>query len=88
MAPWHRGMVIRDAGGMRTATPAYFGTYGEFGEIRAFLDRCMHHYSNQDHSMLAANSADSSMISGNVGKQEIWRISAEHAHREEIGGTT
>jgi hypothetical protein len=32
----------------------------------------MHRYNNEDHSMLAANSAVSWMINGSVGKQEIW----------------
>jgi hypothetical protein len=68
-----RGLSV---GSSPKAYPAYFGTYGEFGEIRAFLDRfsklypvgrsSMHHYSNQNHSMLAANSAGGSMITGAV----------------------
>ena len=47
------------------AYPAYFGTYGEFEKIRAYLDQFpnlypigrngMHRYNNQDDSMLAAN---------------------------------
>ena len=49
------------------AYPAYFGHYGEFGKVRAYLDQFsnlypvgrngMHRYNNQDHSMLAANRA-------------------------------
>jgi protoporphyrinogen oxidase len=80
------------------AYPAYFGTYGEFNKVRAYLDQFsnlypvgrngMHRYNNQDHSMLAANSAVSSMINSGVGKREIWRINAEDAHHEEIGGPT
>ena len=38
--------------------------------------------------MLAAKSAASSMISGGVGKQEIWHISSEDSNHEEIGGPT
>jgi hypothetical protein len=37
----------------------------------------MHRYSNQDHSMLAANSAGGSMITGGVGKRKIWHINGE-----------
>jgi hypothetical protein len=48
----------------------------------------MHRYNNQDHSMLAANSAVSSMINGGVGKREIWHINAEDAYHEEIGEPT
>ena len=76
------------------AYPAYFGTYGEFDKVRAYLDgfsnlypvgrNGMHRYNNQDHSMLAANCAVSSMINGGAGKREIWRINAEDAYHEEI----
>lgn len=78
------------------AYPAYFGAYGEFDTLRAYLDRFsnlypvgrngMHRYNNQDHSMLAANSAVSSMIDGGNGKQEIWCINAEDGYHEEIDG--
>jgi hypothetical protein len=44
----------------------------------------MHRYNNQDHSMLAANSAVNSMINGGRGKAEIWRINAEGEYHEEI----
>jgi hypothetical protein len=78
------------------AYPAYFGAYGEFDALRGYLDRFsnlypvgrngMHRYNNQDHSMLAANSAISSMMNGGIGKREIWRINAEDDYHEEIGG--
>jgi hypothetical protein len=45
----------------------------------------MHRYNNQDHSMLAANSAVSSMLAGGAGKADIWRINAEDAYHEEGG---
>jgi protoporphyrinogen oxidase len=80
------------------AYPAYFGTYTEFNKVRSYLDQFsnlypvgrngMHRYNNQDHSMLAANSAVSSMIDSGVGKREIWRINAEDAYHEEIGEPT
>jgi protoporphyrinogen oxidase len=76
------------------AYPAYFGTYGEFNKVRDYLDHLsnlypvgrngMHRYNNQDHSMLAANGAVSSMINGG-GKSEIWHINADDAYHEEIG---
>jgi protoporphyrinogen oxidase len=78
------------------AYPAYFGAYGEFDALRDYLDRFanlypvgrngMHRYNNQDHSMLAANSAVRSIINGGNGKREIWRINAEDDYHEEIGG--
>jgi protoporphyrinogen oxidase len=77
------------------AYPAYFGTYGEFEKVRAYLDQFsnlypvgrngMHRYNNQDHSMLAANGAVSSIIDGGAGKSHIWRTNAEDEYHEEIG---
>jgi protoporphyrinogen oxidase len=77
------------------AYPAYFGTYGEFEKLRAYLDQFsnlypigrngMHRYNNQDHSMLAANSAVSSIIDRGGDKSRIWRINAEDEYHEEIG---
>ena len=80
------------------AYPAYFGAYREFDTVRTYLDRFanlypvgrngMHRYNNQDHSMLAAASAVSSMINGGRGKADIWRINAEadyHEQNEESG---
>jgi protoporphyrinogen oxidase len=76
------------------AYPAYFGAYSEFDKVRAYLDQFsniypvgrngMHRYNNQDHSMLAANSAVSSIINSGTGKSDIWRINAEDAYHEEI----
>jgi protoporphyrinogen oxidase len=76
------------------AYPAYFGAYRHFGAIRAYLDgfanlypigrNGMHRYNNQDHSMLAAMSAVSSILDGGRGKADIWRINAEDGYHEEI----
>jgi protoporphyrinogen oxidase len=75
------------------AYPAYFGAYGEFETIRAYLDQIsnlypvgrngMHRYNNQDHSMLTANIAVNSMINGGSGKSSIWRINADGEYHEE-----
>ena len=83
------GTLVR----VRKAYPAYFGAYGEFGKVRTYLDRFsnlypigrngMHRYNNQDHSMLAANSAVTSIMSGGIGKSDIWRINAEDDYHEE-----
>jgi protoporphyrinogen oxidase len=74
------------------AYPAYFGTYGEFDRLRTYLDKFpnlypigrngMHRYNNQDHSMLAADSAVSSILAGG-GKEAIWRINADGDYHEE-----
>jgi protoporphyrinogen oxidase len=84
------GTLVR----VRKAYPAYFGEYVEFDKVRNYLDRFpnlypvgrngMHRYNNQDHSMLAANSAVSSMINFGEGKSEIWSINADSGYQEEI----
>jgi protoporphyrinogen oxidase len=76
------------------AYPAYFGAYGEFETIRGYLDQIsnlypvgrngMHRYNNQDHSMLTASSAVSSMVSGGGGKSSIWCINADGEYHEEL----
>ncbi len=84
------GTVVR----VPKAYPAYFGEYRQFGVLRAFLDGLenlypigrngMHRYNNQDHSMLAANSAVDAMLRGGAGKEAIWAINAEDDYHEEI----
>ena len=84
------GTVVR----VPKAYPAYFGQYREFGKVRDYLSRFanlypigrngMHRYNNQDHSMLAANSAVNSIINGGGDKQEMWLINAESDYHEEI----
>jgi protoporphyrinogen oxidase len=76
------------------AYPAYFGTYGEFDKVRAYLDRFsnlypvgrngMHRYNNQDHSMLAANGAINAIIEGGTDKTLIWQINAELEYHEKL----
>jgi protoporphyrinogen oxidase len=76
------------------AYPAYFGAYGEFETIRAYLDQIsnlypvgrngMHRYNNQDHSMLAANYAVESIINNGHGKSKSWDINADDEYHEEI----
>jgi protoporphyrinogen oxidase len=75
------------------AYPAYFGDYGQFGKVREYLDQYsnlypvgrngMHRYNNQDHSMLAANSAVESIVNHGRGKSAIWRINSEDEYHEE-----
>jgi protoporphyrinogen oxidase len=84
------GTVVR----VPKAYPAYFGEYREFGKVRAHLERFsnlypvgrngMHRYNNQDHSMLAANCAVSSILNCGRGKSDIWRINEEDDYHEEI----
>jgi protoporphyrinogen oxidase len=85
------GTVIR----VPKAYPAYFGEYREFGKVRDYLSRFanlypigrngMHRYNNQDHSMLSARTAVSSVLDQGRGKSEIWNINAEEDYHEEVG---
>jgi protoporphyrinogen oxidase len=84
------GTVVR----VPKAYPAYFGEYRDFGVVRAFLDRFsnlypigrngMHRYNNQDHSMLAADSAVSAILNGGASKADIWAVNAEESYHEEV----
>ena len=84
------GTVVR----VPKAYPAYFGDYREFAHVRTYLDRFsnlypvgrngMHRYNNQDHSMLAANGAVTSIINDGVGRASIWEINAEDTYHEEF----
>ena len=88
------GTVVR----VPKAYPAYFGPYGEFGSVRAYLHQFsnlypvgrngMHRYNNQDHSMLAANRAVDSIINNGRGKAEIWDVNTEDEYHEAVDGRT
>jgi hypothetical protein len=45
----------------------------------------MHRYNNQDHSMLAANSAVRSILNGGARKADIWLVNAEAEYHEDGG---
>ena len=79
------------------AYPAYFRTYGQFGEIRKFTDSLenlfllgrngQHRYNNMDHSMLTAMAAAEAILSGNVrDKSPVWEINTEEEYHEEKQG--
>jgi len=84
------GTVVR----VPKAYPAYFGEYRHFGALRGYLGHFanlypvgrngMHRYNNQDHSMLAANSAVDAILAGGAGKEAIWSINAEEEYHEEV----
>lgn len=73
--------------------PAYFGSYGDFGEIRDFLNTYenlfpvgrngMHKYNNQDHSMLTAMAAVDNILEGRTDKTNLWEINTEEEYHEE-----
>ena len=74
------------------AYPAYFGSYSEFGRVRAHVDSIaniflvgrngMHRYNNQDHSMLTANAAVEAIASGRSDKDAIWNINVDDEYHE------
>ncbi|MGA9665092.1 MAG: NAD(P)/FAD-dependent oxidoreductase [Gallionella sp.] len=75
------------------AYPAYFGTYGEFDAVKAYLDRisnlyCIgrngqHRYNNQDHSMLTAMEAVRCIREGISDRKLIWSVNTEREYHEE-----
>jgi protoporphyrinogen oxidase len=74
------------------AYPAYFGSYADFGEVRAHLDRLanlflvgrngMHRYNNQDHSMLTARAAVDCIARNRTDKDSIWSINVDDEYHE------
>lgn len=82
------GTLVR----VHKAYPAYFGSYGELGRVRKFLDQFsnlypvgrngMHRYNNQDHSMLAAKLAVDSILDHGKGKERMWDVNTEDDYHE------
>ncbi len=83
-------VVIR----MPKAYPGYFGSYGSFDELRAYLDSFpnlflvgrngMHRYNNQDHSMLSAKAAAEAILAGRSDKAPIWGVNVDDEYHEEV----
>ena len=76
---------------VKKAYPAYFGTYGRFGEVREWLDGfanlyCIgrngqHRYNNMDHSMLCGIEAVRALL-GQGDKSAVWNVNTEEAYHE------
>ena len=74
------------------AYPAYFGSYGEFDTLKAWLDGirnlyCIgrngqHRYNNQDHSMLSAMEAVRCMREGDETREALWSVNSEQEYHE------
>ena len=74
------------------AYPAYFGTYGEFGVVREFLDTFdnlfvmgrngMHRYNNMDHSVLSAMAVVQEILEPTQDRSAIWNVNAEQEYHE------
>ncbi|MFA6929049.1 MAG: NAD(P)/FAD-dependent oxidoreductase [Lentisphaeria bacterium] len=77
---------------VKKAYPAYFGSYSEFGKVRAYLDTLQnfypvgrngqHRYNNMDHSMLTAMEAVRA-IYGKGDKSKVWEVNTEEEYHEE-----
>ena len=78
---------------MEKTYPAYFGTYNQFDQIRAYTDTFenlflvgrngMHKYNNADHSMLTAMVAVDNIATGSTAKANLWSINTEQEYHEE-----
>ena len=83
------GHVVR----MLKAYPAYYGSYRDFPQARAQLDRvsnlyCIgrngqHRYNNMDHSMLTAMRAVELIRSGRRDRTALWEVNTEQEYHEE-----
>jgi protoporphyrinogen oxidase len=81
-------VVIR----MPKAYPAYFGAYDRFCEIKDYADSFenlfligrngMHHYNNQDHSVLTAMTAVDNIINGVRSRENLWALNTEMEYHE------
>lgn len=76
---------------VKKAYPAYFGSYAEFGKVRAWLDAvpnlyCIgrngqHRYNNMDHSMLCGLEAARSLLNG-TDRSALWNVNTEEEYHE------
>jgi protoporphyrinogen oxidase len=75
------------------AYPAYWGTYGDFGHVKDYINSIdnlylvgrngMHKYNNQDHSMLSSMVAVDNIL-GDIGdKSNVWLVNPEDEYHEE-----
>ena len=74
------------------AYPAYFGSYADFGKVRAWLDGfdnlfCIgrngqHRYNNMDHSMVCAMRAVEALKTGSRDKSPVWEVNTEESYHE------
>ncbi len=77
---------------VKKAYPAYFDTYSEFEELKAYLNSidnlyCIgrngqHHYNNMDHSMLTAFEAVEAIVNQKKDKSNIWNVNIEKSYHE------
>ena len=77
---------------VKKAYPAYFDTYEQIDDLRAYLDEipnlfCVgrngqHRYNNLDHSMCTSFETVKNIIAGETGKENIWNVNTEKEYHE------
>ncbi|WP_130837394.1 NAD(P)/FAD-dependent oxidoreductase [Lachnoclostridium sp. Marseille-P6806] len=78
---------------VRKAYPAYFDSYAQMDELRAYLDTipnlfCVgrngqHRYNNIDHSMCTSFEAVKDILSGSTDHSNVWNVNTEKEYHEE-----
>ena len=74
------------------AYPAYFDTYSQINDLRAYLDAIpnlflvgrngQHRYNNLDHSMCTSFEAVKNIMNGTTDKSNIWNVNTEKEYHE------
>lgn len=82
---------------VKKAYPAYFDTYAQMDELRAYLDTipnlfCVgrngqHRYNNIDHSMCTSFEAVDCILNGSSDKSKVWNVNTEKEYHEEQAGS-
>ena len=82
---------------VKKAYPAYFDTYDQIDDLRAYLDTiqnlfCVgrngqHRYNNLDHSMCTSFETVKNILSGSTDKSNIWNVNTEMEYHEEAEGS-
>lgn len=77
---------------VKKAYPAYFDTYDQIDDLRAYLDTipnlfCVgrngqHRYNNLDHSMCTSFETVKNILSGSTDKTNIWNVNTEKEYHE------
>lgn len=77
---------------VKKAYPAYFDTYEQIDDLRAYLDKipnlfCVgrngqHRYNNLDHSMCTSFEAVKNIMVGETKKDNVWNVNTEKEYHE------
>ncbi|MBO5411895.1 MAG: NAD(P)/FAD-dependent oxidoreductase [Clostridia bacterium] len=77
---------------VKKAYPAYFGSYAQFDEVKAYLDGfenlyCIgrngqHRYNNMDHSIATAMEAVAHIVGERADKTAVWNVNTEKEYHE------